>query len=169
MSEESLNAIRARIDQIDDQLLRLVNERAEAAMEVARIKRESDEPGDFYRPAREAEILRRLRDSNTGPLGTDEVIRLFREVMSACLALQRPLRVAFLGPEGTFTQEAALKHFGHSIRSQPLDGIDAVFREVESNSAEYGVVPVENSTEGMVTHTLDRLLSSPSSPPRASA
>lgn len=161
MSEESLSAIRARIDEIDDQLLGLVNERAQAAMEVARIKRESGEPGDFYRPAREAEILRRLRDANTGPLGTDEVIRLFREVMSACLALQRPLRVAFLGPEGTFTQEAALKHFGHSIRSQPLDGIDAVFREVESNSAEYGVVPVENSTEGMVTHTLDRLLSSP--------
>ncbi|MEX0384553.1 UNVERIFIED_CONTAM: prephenate dehydratase [Spiribacter pallidus] len=161
MSEEPLKAIRAQIDSIDDELLRLVNERARAAAEVARVKAADGEVGDFYRPAREAEVLRRVRDSNQGPLDDEAITRLFREVMSACLALQRPLRVAFLGPEGTFTQEAALKHFGHAIHSLPLDGIDAVFREVESGGAEYGVVPVENSTEGMVSHTLDRLLSSP--------
>ncbi|MDR9432817.1 MAG: prephenate dehydratase [Spiribacter sp.] len=161
MSEASLKPIRDRIDAIDDELLRLVNERAAAAAEVAAVKQSAGEQGDFYRPAREVEVLRRLRDANAGPLADEDVTRLFREIMSACLALQRPLRVAFLGPEGTFTQEAALKHFGHAIRSQPLEGIDAVFREVESSGAEYGVVPVENSTEGMVTHTLDRLLSSP--------
>ncbi len=161
MSEEALRAIRRRIDAIDDDILRLVNERATAAGEVAAAKAAEGQPADFYRPAREAEVLRRVRDANAGPLADEDVTRLFREIMSACLALQRPLRVAFLGPEGTFTQEAALKHFGHSIRSLPLEGIDTVFREVEAGSAEYGVVPVENSTEGMVTHTLDRLLSSP--------
>jgi chorismate mutase/prephenate dehydratase len=161
VTDETLQAIRARIDEIDDALLRLVNERAGAAAEVAAAKEAEGRQADFYRPAREAEVLRRLRDANEGPLSDEDITRLFREVMSACLALQRPLRVAFLGPEGTFTQEAALKHFGHAIHSQPLQGIDAVFREVESGGAEYGVVPVENSTEGMVTHTLDRLLSSP--------
>ncbi len=161
MAEESLKAIRDRIDSIDDQILRLVNERARAAGEVAAVKQQAGEQGDFYRPAREAEVLRRVRDANEGPLSDEAITRLFREVMSACLALQRPLQVAFLGPEGTFTQEAALKHFGHAIKSVPLEGIEAVFREVESGAVEYGVVPVENSTEGMVTHTLDRLLSSP--------
>ena len=161
MTAESLESIRARIDAIDDELLRLVNARAEAAGQVAAAKQAAGESGDYYRPAREAEVLRRVRDANRGPLADEDVTRLFREIMSACLALQRPLRVAFLGPEGTFTHEAAHKHFGHAVRSLPLDGIDAVFREVEAGGAEYGVVPVENSTEGMVTHTLDRLLSSP--------
>ena len=161
MTGESLESIRTRIDEIDDALLRLLNERATAAAEVAAAKQAAGESGDYYRPAREAEVLRRVRDANQGPLADEDVTRLFREIMSACLALQRPLRVAFLGPEGTFTQEAALKHFGHAITSLPLEGIDAVFREVEAGGAEYGVVPVENSTEGMVTHTLDRLLSSP--------
>lgn len=158
--EEALQAVRARIDEIDAQILRLVNERAEAAREVARIKREAGDAGDFYRPAREVAVLRRMREANAGPLPDADVTRLFREIMSACLALQRPLTVAFLGPEGTFTQEAAIKHFGHGVTSVPLDGIDAVFREVESGSAEYGVVPVENSTEGVVSHTLDRFLGS---------
>ncbi len=161
MSDDALQSIRARIDAIDDELLRLVNERATAAGDVAKAKRAAGQQGDFYRPAREAEVIRRLRDANSGPLADEDITRLFREIMSACLALQRPLRVAFLGPEGTFTQEAALKHFGHAIQSLPQTGIDAVFREVETGAAEYGVVPVENSTEGMVTHTLDRLLSSP--------
>jgi len=159
--EQALRAVRARIDEIDAQILRLINERAEAAREVARIKRDGGDAGDFYRPAREVEVLRRTREANPGPLPDADVTRLFREIMSACLALQRPLTVAFLGPEGTFTQEAAIKHFGHGVTSVPLDGIDAVFREVESGSAEYGVVPVENSTEGVVSHTLDRFLSSP--------
>lgn len=160
MTEESLKAIRARIDGIDDEILKLVNERARAAADVAAAKQAAGEHGDFYRPAREAEVLRRVRDANQGPLSDADITRLFREIMSACLALQKPLQVAFLGPQGTFTQEATLKHFGHAIQTIPLDGIEAVFREVESGAAEYGVVPVENSTEGMVTHTLDRLLSS---------
>jgi chorismate mutase/prephenate dehydratase len=161
VNDETLKHIRARIDGIDDQILALINERATAAAEVAQAKQAAGEASDYYRPAREAEVLRRIRDANTGPLADADVTRLFREVMSACLALQRPLSVAFLGPEGTFTQEAALKHFGHSIESRPMESIDTVFREVESGEAAYGVVPVENSTEGMVTHTLDRLPSSP--------
>jgi len=158
---ERLEAVRAQIDALDDQMLKLVNERAAAAREVARIKREAGEGGDFYRPAREAAVLRRIREVNPGPLPEEDVVRLFREIMSACLALQQPLGVAFLGPEGTFTQEAAVKHFGHGMKTMPMDGIDAVFREVEAGNADYGVVPVENSSEGVVSHTLDRFLSSP--------
>lgn len=156
-----LESVRARIDAIDDDLLRLINERARAAQEVARIKREAGEDGDFYRPVREMEVLNRIRTANPGPLADEDVIRLFRELMSACLALQQPLQVAFLGPQGTFTQEAALKHFGYGMRSLPLESVDAVFREVESGNADYGVVPVENSTEGVVTHTLDCFMVSP--------
>lgn len=162
MSEEQdrLDAVRARIDSLDDEILRLMNERAEAAREVAQAKREAGEPGDFYRPTREIEILERIRRNNPGPLPEADVTRLFRELMSSCLALQQPLSVTFLGPEGTFTQEAAIKHFGHGMRSMPMDGIDSVFREVEAGNADYGVVPVENSTEGVVSHTLDRFLTS---------
>ena len=106
-------------------------------------------------------MLRRVIEANQGPLSSEEMARLFREIMSACLALEEPLKIAFLGPEGTFTQAAALKHFGKSIRSIPLRAIDEVFREVEAGSADYGVVPVENSTEGVVNHTLDMFLQSP--------
>jgi chorismate mutase/prephenate dehydratase len=158
---DGLESIRRQIDALDDQILKLVNERATAAGEVARIKRAAGEAEDFYRPGREAQILKRIRDANAGPLPEADVVRLFREIMSSCLALQQPLTVGFLGPEGTFTQEAALKHFGHAMKTMPLEGIDAVFREVESGNADYGVVPVENSTEGVVTHTLDRFLVSP--------
>ncbi|MCO6442292.1 MAG: prephenate dehydratase [Nitrococcus mobilis] len=162
MSETvKLESVRARIDAIDDEILRLINERAQAAQEVARIKRAAGEDGDLYRPAREVEVLKRIGAANAGPLADEDVIRLFRELMSACLALQQPLQVAFLGPEGTFTQEAALKHFGHGIRALALESVDAVFREVESGNADYGVVPVENSTEGVVTHTLDCFMVSP--------
>ena len=116
---------------------------------------------DFYRPEREAQVLRLARARNQGPLRDAEVLRLFREIMSACLAQQEPLKVAFLGPEGTFTQTAVLNHFGHSVRALPLDSIDEVFHEVEAANADFGVVPIENSTEGTVNHTLDRFLSSP--------
>jgi len=106
-------------------------------------------------------VLRRVIETNQGPLSSEEMARLFREIMSACLALEEPLKIAFLGPQGTFTQAAALKHFGQSIHSIPLRAIDEVFREVEAGSADYGVVPVENSTEGVVNHTLDMFLQSP--------
>ncbi|MBA1148298.1 prephenate dehydratase [Ectothiorhodospiraceae bacterium WFHF3C12] len=162
MSEETnLESIRARIDALDDQILQLINERARAAEDVARIKRDAGESGDFYRPAREVSVLKRIRDNNPGPLKNEDVTRLFREIMSACLALQQPLKVAFLGPEGTYTQEATVKQFGHGAGMLPLESIDSVFREVEAGGAHYGVVPVENSTEGVVTHTLDRFMNSP--------
>ena len=159
--EEKLAEIRARIDEIDDRLLALFNERARCAEEIARIKREQDPEPVFYRPEREAQILRRIRENNPGPLSDEEVTRLVREVMSACLAHEQPLTVAYLGPEGTFTEAAAYRHFGHSIRTRKLDAIDEVFREVEAGSAHYGVVPVENSTEGVVNHTLDMFMRSP--------
>ena len=159
--EQQLGEIRQRIDGIDKQLQDLLNQRAGAAMEVARIKLAADPNAVFYRPEREAQVLRSVKERNQGPLDAEEMARLFREIMSACLALERPLRVAFLGPEGTFTQAAANKHFGHSARTESMTSISDVFQEVENESCDYGVVPVENSTEGVVSHTLDMFLSSP--------
>lgn len=158
--EKQLAGIRTKIDAIDEQILALISERARLAQDVAVAKRAAGETGDFYRPEREAEVLRRIRDLNPGPLTAETVLRLFRELMAACLALQEPLKVAYFGPEGTFTHAAALKHFGHASQMVPLGTIGLVFREVEAGAAQYGVVPVENSTEGMVSHTLDRFLSS---------
>ncbi|KFI23955.1 prephenate dehydratase [Nitrosococcus oceani] len=156
-----LQEIRARIDALDEQLQCLINERAELARQTAQIKQAAGLGENCFRPEREAEILRRVIARNQGPLSGQEMARLFREIMSACLALETPLVIAYLGPEGTFTEAAALKHFGHSVKTQPFMAIDEVFREVEAGTAYYGVVPVENSTEGAVTHTLDRFLVSP--------
>ncbi len=158
--ERRLQEIRIRIDALDEQIQRLISERAAAAQEVATIKLSHDPQAQFYRPEREVEVLRRIKELNTGPLDDETMARLFREIMSACLALEQPLEVAFLGPEGTFTQAAALKHFGHAMRSVPLGSIPDVFREVDSGSAHFGVVPVENSTEGVISHTLDMFMSS---------
>ncbi|MGM0593261.1 MAG: prephenate dehydratase [Pseudomonadota bacterium] len=160
-TDEQLKAIRERIDALDMQLQSLINERASLAQEVAEVKLAAGEEAVFYRPEREAQILRQVKERNQGPLPAEEVARLFREVMSACLALERPTTVAFLGPEGTFSHEAVLKHFGHSVKPVPLAAFDEVFREVEAGSADYAVVPVENSTEGSVNHTLDLLLKTP--------
>jgi len=161
-SEKDLEDVRLRIDELDEQIQALINERAECAEQVARIKREMGDKGeDYYRPEREAQILRKYRDRNKGPLSDSEIVRLFREIISACLAHERPMTIAYLGPEGTFTQAATMKHFGHSINTLALDAIDVVFREVESGNANYGVVPIENSTEGVVNHTLDMFLRSP--------
>ena len=156
-----LEAVRARIDAVDEQIHRFISERARLAQAVGMSKSASGRAVDFYRPEREAQALRRARARNSGPLRDEEVLRLFREIMSACLAQQEPLKVAFLGPEGTFTQTAVLNHFGHSVRALPLSSIDEVFHEVEAGSADFGVVPIENSTEGTVNHTLDRFLTSP--------
>lgn len=160
---DKLHDIRARIDQLDEQIQQLISERARCAREVARLKGAAGgEQPDYYRPEREAEVLRRVIARNRGgPLPDEEITRLFREIMSVCLALQRPMTVAYLGPEGTFTQQAVLKHFGHAVRTAPAATVDEVFREVEAGSANYGVVPVENSTEGAVTHTLDLLIGTP--------
>src|SRR5215469_9374004 len=156
-----LEAVRARIDAVDEQIQRLINERAKLAQLVGISKSRDGHTVDFYRPEREAQVLRRARERNRGPLRDEEVVRLFREIMSACLAQQEPLKVAYLGPEATFSQTAVLTHFGHSVRALPLGSIDEVFHEVESAAADFGVVPIENSTEGTVNHTLDRFLSSP--------
>lgn len=160
--DHDLYQARERIDRIDEQLLTLISERAVLAREIAHIKLAAGtEDADFYRPEREAAVLRRTRQSNPGPLDGETVVRLFREIMSACLALEQQLQVAFLGPEGTFTQAAALKQFGHAIRTVPLVSIAEIFREVEAGACHFGVVPVENSTEGVISHTLDTLLDSP--------
>ncbi len=153
---------RGRIDALDGRILALINERAGVAAEIARLKADAgDDPADCYRPAREAEVLRSVLERNDGPLDDPTVARLMREIMSACLALESPLKIAYLGPEGTYTQAAVYKHFGHSVAALPLSAIDEIFREVEAGNADYGVVPVENSTEGVVSHTLDQLVSSP--------
>ena len=155
--DDSLKALRARIDAIDDSLLKLLSERAQIAQEVGRTKRGEK----IYRPEREAEIIRRLRQANPGPLSGDSVERLIREVMSACRALEQDIRVSYLGPQGTFSQAAVSKHFGHEVSAQAEADIDACFRAVETGRADFAVVPVENSTEGAVSRTLDLIVSSP--------
>ena len=156
-----LGRIRARIDEVDASLQELLSERARLAQKVGISKHADGRTVDFYRPEREAEVLRAALARNKGPLRDEEILRLFREIMSACLAQQEPLKVAFLGPEGTFTQQAVFKQFGHSVRALALPTIEDVFHEVESGAADFGVVPIENSTEGTVNHTLDRFLVSP--------
>ena len=161
--EPDLESLREQIDQLDQSLLALVNQRATLAKQVADVKMKTLAPGEkpvFYRPEREAQVLRRIKERNGGPLGDETVAWLFRELMSACLALEEPMRIAFLGPEGTYTHAATLKHFGHAVRLAPQATIDEVFREVEAGAAHYGIVPVENSTEGMVNTTLDSFMES---------
>lgn len=157
---DELDGVRARIDGVDRELLALISRRAELAREVGKIKSARGE--EFcYRPEREAQILRKIIEQNAGPLSDEETARLFREIMSACLALEQPLAVAYFGPAGTYTQSAALKHFGHSVNTQAFASIEEVFREVEAGECQYGVVPVENSIEGVISHTLDSFMQSP--------
>ena len=157
----NLAKIRKRINEVDEQIQALINERARHAQQVGVAKGELGAAVDYYRPEREAEVLRGVVERNQGPLRDEEMLRLFREIMSACLAQQEPLKIGFLGPEGTFTQTAVFKHFGHSVRALPFHTIDEVFQEVESGVADFGVVPIENSTEGSVNNTLDMFLTSP--------
>lgn len=156
---DKLQQLRNQIDELDQQIQDLLNQRARLAQQVASTKVDSDDP-HFYRAEREAQVLSRIMQRNTGPLSDEEIARLFREIMSACLALEQVMSIAYLGPEGTFTQSAALKHFGHSVETRPLTSISDVFREVESTQVSYGVVPIENSTEGVVNHTLDEFMDS---------
>jgi chorismate mutase/prephenate dehydratase len=166
-----LKALRDQIDDLDRQLIAIVNRRADCAKQVAEVKQREYEdalsrgrqPGEilFYRPEREAQVLRRVMANNPGPMDDNRMASIIREVMSACLALEKPMQVAYLGPEGTFTQAAAQKHFGSSVISHPQVSIAQVFSQVESGAVNYGVVPVENSTEGMVSHTIDNFIYSP--------
>jgi chorismate mutase/prephenate dehydratase len=155
--KDPLQELRERIDALDEEILRLVNARAEIAHQIGELKQN----GAIYRPEREAQVLRRLQDLNRGPMPPAAVARLFTELMSACRALEDSFAVAFLGPRGTFSEEAAIKHFGGSTGKVAAGSIDEVFRKVEAGSAGYGVVPVENSTEGAVGRTLDLLLDTP--------
>jgi chorismate mutase/prephenate dehydratase len=155
-----LSELRDKIDAVDRQILALMNARASYAQEVARTKIADGEQDCFYRPDREAQVLRRIIELNQGPLSNQTVARFFRELMSSCLALEKPMTIAFLGPEGTFTQQAAFKHFGHGVNSLPIATINEIFNEVEQGKCQFGVVPVENSTEGVINNTLDRFLQS---------
>jgi chorismate mutase / prephenate dehydratase len=163
VSEEAkpdLGAVRAQIDGIDQQIQALIVQRAHWAHQVGKAKGKLAAAVDYYRPEREAQVLRRVVDRNDGPLNDEVLVRLFREIMSACLAQQEPLKIGFLGPEGTHSQQAVYKHFGHSIHGLPLSSIEEVFQEVEAGHADFGVVPVENSTQGTIQSTLDMFLTS---------
>ncbi|MFC5741235.1 prephenate dehydratase [Dyella tabacisoli] len=155
-----LTQVRERIDSIDKQIQELISERANWAQEVAKVKGEGLSAIDYYRPEREAHVLRMVVDRNGGPLSDTEMVRLFREIMSSCLAQEDPLKIGFLGPEGTFSEQAVRKHFGHAAYGLPLGSIEEVFQEVAAGHADFGVVPVENSGQGMIQVTLDMFLTS---------
>jgi len=160
LEKVSLGEVRSRIDELDAQIQSLINDRARLAWTVRESKGQLDNAVDYYRPEREAQILRAVRERNEGPISDVEMLRLFREIMSVCLAQQGPLKIAYLGPEGTFTQQAVNQHFGHSVKALGVTGIDDVFMQVETTEADFGVVPVENSSQGIVSHTLDRFIDS---------
>lgn len=154
---ESLAAIRAKIDALDARLVKLLSARAKIAQRVGKIKNGTM----VYRPEREAQVLRRVSALNQGPLPSSSVRRIYMEIMSACRALEGKMTVGYLGPQGTFSQEAAIRHFGKSIITRSCASIDEVFKLVETAATGYGVVPVENSTEGAIGRTLDLLLATP--------
>ena len=161
---DKLLQLRHRIDALDSEILRRLNERAKCAEEVAVAKKASSPEGEnvcFYRPEREAQVLTRMQEENTGPLKNEQITKIYRDIISSCLALEECLRVAYLGPEGTFTQSAVKKHFGGWVTTLPQESIAHVFQEVNTGRAHFGVVPIENSTGGVITHTLDMFLNSP--------
>jgi len=175
--EKQLANQRQQIDQIDSQLLRLINQRADCAHFIGQLKstiaaRSAGSSGEdpaansharaqLYRPEREAEVLRRLQKLNPGPLGNEQVAFFFRELMSACLSLEAPLQIAYLGPPGSFSAAAAQKHFGHAALYSPFESIDDIFRETETGRTQYAVIPLENSSEGSVGRSMDLLLNTP--------
>lgn len=154
MDKEKLE-LRSKIDKIDDQVLKLLNRRAGLARQIIKFKKAT------YDPVRERAILERLSAANTGPMPNRSLQMIYREILSACRQLQQPITVSFLGPQGSFSHAAAIRHFGNNITEAPASDINNVFDEVEKESAEFGVVPVENSSEGVITVTLDRLAESP--------
>lgn len=156
-SDKGIAGRRAGIDRIDGELVKLLSERARLAQEIGKLKGD----GPVLRPEREAEVLRRATSANPGPLPNESLGRVFAEIISACRALEQRLRIAYLGPAGTFSEMAVGKQFGHSVDGVPLPSIDEVFREAETGATQFAVVPVENSTEGAVGRTLDLLLQTP--------
>jgi chorismate mutase/prephenate dehydratase len=160
-TKQNLKELRIAIDQLDEDIQNLITERAKIAQHVAQAKSKGKNQ-QIYRPKREAEVLRNvIRRNERGPLPDEILTRIFREIMSGCLALQKPLNIAFLGPAGTYSQAAVVKHFGHSAQTMPQQTIGEVFREVEADTAQYGIVPIENSTEGGVNETLDCFINTP--------
>ncbi len=155
----SLLELRDAIDAVDRQLLDLLNARADLAHEVGELKKVEGSP--VFRPEREAAVINKLQDINLGRVLPHSIGHIWREIMSACRSLEAPQRVAFLGPVGTFSQEAALGFFGSSIQEIPCNTLDEVFHATASGSADFGVVPLENSTEGVITRSLDLLLNTP--------
>jgi chorismate mutase/prephenate dehydratase len=157
-ASRDLPAIRAEIDRTDDEILRLLNQRAKLVGEVAEVKERLQVP--FYVPSRERQITERLSAANPGPFPTEAIRVVFQEIFSACLTLEKTVRVAYLGPEGTFSHMAVKRQFGMSARATPIGSIPGVFEEVERGNADIGVVPVENTTEGVMNHTLDSFMES---------
>ena len=156
MSADELERLRQQIDRTDDRIVEVLNERAKLARAIGSLK-----VGQAYRPEREAQVLARIKEKNPGPLRDETVALIFREIMSACLALERPVTVSYLGPKGTFSETAAMKHFGLAAEGLPAPSIDEVYRQVQSGAADFGVVPVENSTEGAVGRSLDLMPQTP--------
>ena len=167
--QDKLRPLRDRIDAIDAQILDLLSQRARTAQEVGSVKHAAHADGPVLRPEREAEVIRRLQHSNPGPFPKAAVAAVWTEIMSACRGLERGMTVAYLGPQGSFSEQAALEHFGHSVQQLPCPSFDEVFRAVEAGQADVGMVPVENSTEGAVNRSLDLLLNAADHPGRALA
>jgi len=159
MAKKTLDELRVEIDALDREIQSLIGARAQLASAVAEVKKASEDQSVFYRPEREAQVLRKIIDRNDNLLKDKDMAHIFREIMSACLALEQPLNIAYLGPEGTFTQEAALKHFGHAVSTLDCGSIDEIFHQVEKGNAHYGVVPIENSSNGVIGGTVDMLYS----------
>ena len=154
---DDVDKLRKEIDGIDDELLKLISRRAGIAGRIGALKKGAA----VYRPEREAQILKRVQEQNPGPLAPERVAGVFREVISACRGLEEAIRVTYLGPEGTFSEQAVRKHFGGAVEALPVPSVDEAFRRCESGAAQFTVVPVENSTEGVVGRTLDLLLTTP--------
>ena len=158
-AEAALLALRNQIDAIDQQVQLLINERARCAQQVAEVKQQFSQQRQavFYRPEREAQVLRRVMERNQGPLSGPDMARIFREIMSVCLALEQPMQVAYPGPEGSYTEQAVRKHFGFSVKGVAMSDLEQSFKAVEDGRCHYAVTPIESSQEGLVSHTLDLL------------
>ena len=159
-THKDIQQYRQSIDRIDDEILRLLNERSKNVVEIGKLKKQSDTEANLHTPGREAEIVDRLMRQNQGPFPNDAIRTVYREIMSASLSLEGPQTVAYLGPRATFTHLACIQKFGESAQYVPVNSIKDVFNEVERGRANFGVVPIENSTEGVVNHTLDMFVDS---------
>ncbi|MDE3019976.1 MAG: chorismate mutase, partial [Nitrospirota bacterium] len=159
-NRQDIQHFRKEIDRIDDEILRLLNERSKSVIEIGKLKKESDSNANLHTPGREAEIVNRLMAQNQGPFPNEAIRPVYREIMSASLSLEGPQKVAYLGPAATFTHLACIKKFGASAQYIPVNSIKDVFDEVERGRANFGVVPIENSTEGVVNYTLDMFVDS---------